>query len=201
MQDRTAGTRPPVTPPVVPPDVPATGSGGGRDRELRLVATYDDRQAARRAIEALSMRGVDGGRIHLVDVDPASFDGPVPDVHRRTDIAVSGRLGIGALQGIGWGGLFGFVVVGLAMLSWRGPVVETLVVGLGGGMAGMMVGAALGLFRLPVMADAWGETSRPVHPGAATVVVVRMRVGQDPAPLRRVLEREGRSVALVDEDD
>lgn len=202
MDEQTLTGGPPEAPPAVPPDVPPRDTGGGRGEgpELRVVATYDQRDAARRAIEALSLRGVDGGRMHLVDVDPEAFDQPVEHADRRTDAAVTTVLGTGALLGIAWGAVVGVVLAGLAMFAWRGPVVETAMVALGGGLAGMMVGAAIGLVRFPVMSVAWGETSRPVHPGADTVLVVRLRRGQDPDPVRRVLAREGRSVSLVRED-
>ena len=194
----TPPVAPPTLPPMVPPDDPVDPSGGGGGGERRLVATYHDRDAARRAIEALSMRGVDGGRIHVVDVDPEAIAGPVPDADRRTDARVGSLLERGLLQGCAWGFVVGFGTAGTGMLLWLGPVVTTLMVALGGASAGMMVGASIGLLRLPVMAEAWGETSRPLHPGGTTVVVVRLRAGQDAAPIRQVLAREGADVTEID---
>ena len=185
---------PPVLRPPAPPDTPDDvdhgGGGGGR----RLVATYDDRDAARRAVEALSLRGVDGGRIHLVDVDPEALSTPVPDANRRADARVGSLLERALFQGMAWGFVVGLLLTGTGMLGWHGSTVVTLLVALGGASAGMMVGAAVGLVRLPVMADAWGESARPLHPGSSTVVVVRLRADQDATPIRRVLAREGQDV-------
>lgn len=160
-----------------------------------LVATTASADDARRAVEALSLHGVDGGRIRVTDpARPRSSRGV--DEDRATDRRVLKRLGSRLATGIGIGALAG-AVVGAAVLGVVAATsVATLVGAAAGAVAGAGLGAAVGLQSTPSMATAWEDANAP-GPGARRVVVTDVEEGER-TELLVLLRRHARSVQVAD---
>lgn len=163
-----------------------------------LVATAASADEARRAVEALSMHGVDGRRIHVADpANPRASHGRVED--RATDRRVLRRLGSRLATGIGVGALVG-AIVGAIVLGMVGATMLAAIVGAGAGaMAGGGLGAAVGLQSTPSMAPAWEDANAP-GPGARHLTITEV-ADHEQAELLALLRRHTRSVRVADEAD
>lgn len=159
---------------------------------VAIVATSRD---ARRAVESLSMHGVDGGRIHVTDPRHGGAGRPTSD-DRATDASVMRRLGTRLVQGIGVGALVGAVLGALVLLLVADDSSAALVGALGGAIGGGGIGAAAGLLSTPSMATAWEDANAP-GPGIRRVVVTDVDPREE-AELRALLRRHARDVRLSD---
>lgn len=162
----------------------------------RLVATVASGRDARRLVEALSMHGVDGGRIRVLD--PAHGDGGRPTSDdRATDASVvrrlATRLGGGVLLGAVAGAMLGALVLGLV----SGEPTVAVAGAFAGAIAGGGLGALVGLQSTPSMATAWEDANAP-GPGARHVVVTDVDPAED-AELRSVMTRYARQVRIDEE--
>ncbi len=160
-----------------------------RGYRIELVAIYPDADLARRAIEALSRAGIDGGDIRLHGVPTAVVPDRADDrrVDRGVARALGGRYLRGLLVGAAAGIVFGVVVFGLASdaSGWW------LVAGAAGGATfGAGVGALVSLLGAPTMATGWGETFSSRAPRGVALSVLTTRSARL-RRARRVLARTG----------
>lgn len=161
----------------------------------RLTATTASNRDARRAVEALSMHGVDGGRIHVED--PAHGDAQRPaSGDRATDASVVRRLGSRLLTGVGVGAAIGAVVGAIVLALVAGDPAGAVLGALGGAMAGGGLGAVVGLQSTPSMATAWEDANAP-GPGVRRIMVTDLDPREE-AELRGVLDRHARDVQVTD---
>ena len=161
-----------------------------------LVATAASSTDARRAVEALSMHGVDGGRIHVTDPRHGDAGRPTTD-DRATDASVVRRLGTRLVQGIGVGALVGAVLGALVLLLVAEDSTAALVGAVGGAIGGGGIGAAAGLLSTPSMATAWEDANAP-GPGVRRVMVTDVGPGEE-AELLALLRRHARDVSVSDD--
>jgi hypothetical protein len=166
-----------------------------------LVAVHRDGREARRTIERLSRRGVDGGAIELLGRVEVVTAGRAGD--RQTDLgsslALGGRMLRGALWGLVPGAIFGAVL--LAVVG--GPSAVTIASGAGGGaFFGAGVGALIGLLATPTMASSWERTFAPMVPGGVAVGI-RVTSPRADRQVRRALRGcDAHSITeVVDLDD
>lgn len=144
---------------------------GRRDELADLVVLHTDGAGARRTIERLSRRGVDGGSIVLLG--PVEARSPGRHGDRQTDlgssIALGGRILRGALTGLLPGAAFGVLLLAVAVGGQPWPA---LVAGAGGGATlGAGLGILVSLLSTPTMASSWERTFAPLLPGGVAVGV------------------------------
>lgn len=136
-----------------------------------IIARYPDGDSAGRAIERLSGRGVEAGRISIV----GSEDRPPMDRHtqRTTDAGTTSRIarrfGKGLVIGAVVGAVFGAIVV--AIVTPAPLMVAVLAGGLAGAAAGAGLGALAGLESTPSMSTAWETTFAPDGPDGVVVAI------------------------------
>lgn len=114
--------------------------------QVILVATYDNETKAQRAIEQLCDKGVALDMLSVLGQVHASGD----DVLGIYYSGVGSQVKAWAKQGALWGGVWGLLAGAAAMfvlpvvgpIFAAGPVVEAIVVSLGGGIAGAATGGA-----------------------------------------------------------
>lgn len=159
----------------------------------RLVATVASNRDARRLVEALSMHGVDGGRIQVQDPSHGEQGRPTSD-DRATDASVLRRLATRLGGGVLLGALVGAVVGALVLGLVAGQLAVAVAGAFAGGIAGGGLGALVGLQSTPSMATAWEDANAP-GPGVRHVVVTDVDPDEDRA-LRAVFERFARGVRL-----
>lgn len=139
-----------------------------------VIATFERMSAARRAIQAIQMAGVDASQISLYGpaAEEAAADLAVSDADARFTAVMWRRTWIGALIGVVVGCALGVVGAWVA-LRGVGPgatavfwaaVVGTAVLGLG-------TGAATGAASAAQMSRAWELTFHTVAPGSVGVAV------------------------------
>jgi hypothetical protein len=156
-----------------------------------LTATVASNDDARRAVEALSLHGVDGRRIHVSD--PGRTGAPTSRAaDRSTDARVARRLGSRAVRGLAVGVLVGAVLGALVLGVIGGGTTSLLLGALGGAFAGAGIGVLAGLQSTPTMAPAW-EDANAVGPGVRRLVVDEVTDDEVDA-LRTLLERHARVV-------
>jgi hypothetical protein len=135
-----------------------------------LVAAHRDSRAARRTIEALSRRGVDGGAIELLGRVEVVTAGRAGD--RQTDLGSSLALGGRAVRGVIWGAPAGAIFGAVLLAVFTEPTVGVLLAGAGGGASfGASVGVLTALLATPTMASSWERTFAPMVPGGVLVGV------------------------------
>ena len=162
-----------------------------------LVATTASARDARRAVEALSLHGVDGGRIRVRDPARPRADRTQPD-HHATDMSVLRRIGWRALVGIVIGAVVG-ATVGAAVLGLVAAAPLAALAGAGAGVVGGAgIGAAVGLQSNPSMAPAWEDANAP-GPGVRRVVVTDVRP-EERTELVALLRRYARDVTVAGPD-
>lgn len=116
--------------------------------QVILAAVYDDETKAQHAIEQLRDRGVALDMLSVLGRVHPSGD----DVLGIYYTGMSDRVGAWAKQGALWGAVWGlltgaaamFVMPGLGPIFAAGPIVESIVAALGGGVAGAALGGSLG---------------------------------------------------------
>jgi hypothetical protein len=116
-------------------------------RQVILVATYDNETGAQSAIELLRDKGVALDMLSVLGRVHASGD----DVLGIYYSGVGSQVKAWARQGALWGGVWGLLAGAAAMFVLpvvgpvfaAGPVVEAIVVSLGGGIAGAATGGAV----------------------------------------------------------
>lgn len=116
--------------------------------EIILTAVYDDEAKAQRTIEQLRDRGVALDMLSVLGRVHPSGD----DVLGIYYSGMGDRVQAWARQGAAWGALWGllagaaamFVMPGLGPIFAAGPIVESIVAALGGGVAGAALGGSLG---------------------------------------------------------
>lgn len=158
-----------------------------------MTATAASADQARAAVEALSLHGVEGRRIRVVD--PArTDDGPPAQDDRGTDARVARRLGGRMLRGLLVGGLVGAVFGAVVVAVVVSAPSSALVGALGGAVAGGGLGAVVGLQATPSMATAWEDANAP-GPGVRHVIVDDVEDTERDA-LRAVLSQHARDVRV-----
>jgi hypothetical protein len=166
-----------------------------------LVAVHRDGSEARRTIERLSRRGVDGGAIELLGRVEVVTAGRAGD--RQTDLGSSLALGGRVVRGVLWGAPVG-ALFGAVLLAIVGePSAGVLAAGAAGGASfGASVGALTGLLAAPTMASSWERTFAPMVPGGV-VVGIRVTSSRVDRRVRRALRGSAaHSVTeVVDLDD
>jgi hypothetical protein len=116
--------------------------------QIILTAVYDDEAKAQRTIEELRDRGVALDMLSVLGRVHPSGD----DVLGIYYSGMGDRIGAWARQGAVWGALWGllagaaamFVMPGLGPIFAAGPIVESIIAALGGGVAGAALGGSLG---------------------------------------------------------
>lgn len=161
----------------------------------RLTATAGSADDARAAVEALSLRGVEARRIHVVNPAHDGQGRPTSD-DRATDARVLRRLGRRFLTGVLVGGLTGAVLGAIVLALVTGTSSAVFFGALGGATAGGGLGAVIGLQSTPSMATAWEDANAP-GPGVRHVIVDEVRDAER-EDLRDVLGRHARDVRFSD---
>ncbi len=139
-----------------------------------VIATFAGMEAARRAIQALQMAGIDASQITLFGpaADEAAAGLDVREADERFTAVMWRRMWVGGVVGASLGALLGGAVAAV-VLTGAGPgavevfwaaVVGTAVLGLGTGMA-------TGATSSAQMSRAWELTFHTVLPGAVGVSV------------------------------
>lgn len=166
-----------------------------------LVVLHDDGAGARRTIEQLSRRGVDGGSIVLLGPVEALGDDRSRD--RQTDLgsslALGGRVLRGALWGIPPGAAFGLVL--FLVVATRHPWPALLAGAAGGASLGAGIGVLVGLLSAPTMATSWERTFSPLLPGGVAVGVHVTDARTQQRARRALASRPGLTVEEVDDLD
>lgn len=159
-----------------------------------MMATAASARDARRVVEALSLHGIDGGRIHVRD--PAvPRSARTRAQQRAVDASVMRRIGSRLAVGIAIGAVVG-AAVGAAVLGLVTSAPVAALVGAGAGVvAGGGLGAAVGLQSTPSMAMAWEDANAP-GPGARRIVVTDVDAREE-TELRAILARHARDVTVV----
>jgi hypothetical protein len=145
-----------------------------------VVATYPSADAARTAIQALERKGIDAGRIRMIDT-PGLRAPTTDDAMREPDMAVTRTVGTRAASG----GIVLAIVVGVAAFLLTRFVFDAapgaaLMFGVGGAIAGGAVGMLFGGYSTLAVSDEWGESfgatgpaTIAVHAPAADVIDLR----------------------------
>ena len=140
-----------------------------------VAASFADMTAARGAIEALELVGVDGDEIELLGqrADAARTPTSPARPDRRMAVHILRRLGIGAVIGAAGGAVIG-VVLGLILLaatSTGGGAALVFALGLAGLGLGVVVSVFLSFERTVGLSDAWPLTFEDVPEGSVWVAV------------------------------